>query len=90
MEMKNSVSLREEVPLWKKKHGNPKPPSRPLKNTGPEHEDEHQHGNPQFALKVLLILIAIILVIVILKATGVPFAVKDWLSHVTGDMIALR
>ena len=33
---------------------------------------------------------AIILVIVILKATGVPFAVKDWLSHVTGDMIALR
>ena len=31
-----------------------------------------------------------ILVIVILKATGVPFAVKDWLSHVTGDMIALR
>ena len=56
----------------------------------PEHEDEHQHGNPQFALKVLLILIAIILVIVILKATGVPFAVKDWLSHVTGDMIALR
>ena len=55
-----------------------------------EHEDEHQHGNPQFALKVLLILIAIILVIVILKATGVPFAVKDWLSHVTGDMIALR
>ena len=50
----------------------------------PEHEDEHQHGNPQFALK------AIILVIVILKATGVPFAVKDWLSHVTGDMIALR
>lgn len=49
-----------------------------------------KHGNPQFALKVLLILIAIILVIVILKATGVPFAVKDWLSHFTGDMIALR
>ena len=39
---------------------------------------------------MLLILIAIILVIVILKATGVPFAVKDWLSHFTGDMIALR
>ena len=55
-----------------------------------EHEAEHQHGNTQFALKVLLILIAIILVIVILKATGVPFAVKDWLSHFTGDMIALR
>lgn len=45
---------------------------------------------PQFALKMLLILIAFILVIVILKASGVPFAVKDWLSHVTGDMIALR
>ena len=72
------------MPLWKKKHGNPKPPSRPLKNT------MCRSTKTQFALKVLLILIAIILVIVILKATGVPFAVKDWLSHVTGDMIALR
>lgn len=56
----------------------------------PEHEDEHQHGNPQFALKVLLILIAIILVILVLKATGVPFAVKDWLSHFTESTVALR
>ena len=76
------------MPLWKKKHGNPKPPSRPLKNT--MCRSTTTSTNPQFALKVLLILIAIILVIVILKATGVPFAVKDWLSHFTGDMIALR
>ena len=77
MEMKDSVSLQKRGAVMEEKHGNLKPPSRPLKEHHvPEHEDEHQHGNPQFALKVLLILIAIILVIVILKATGVPFAVK--------------
>ena len=53
-------------------------------------ETAKQTAKEHHVLKVLLILIAIILVIVILKATGVPFAIKDWLSHFTGDMIALR
>ena len=42
-------------------------------------EEENPHGNYLFALKVLGILIAIIIVIVILKASGVPIAIKDWL-----------
>lgn len=87
MEMKDSVSLQKRGAVMEEKTRKPET----AKQTAKEHHvQEHQHGNPQFALKVLLILIAIILVIVILKATGVPFAVKDWLSHVTGDMIALR
>ena len=86
MEMKDSVSLQKRGAVMEEKTRKPET----AKQTAKEHQDEHQHGNPQFALKVLLILIAIILVIVILKATGVPFAIKDWLSHVTGDMIALR
>lgn len=91
MEMKNSVSLQRKGAVMEEKTRKPETAKQTAKEHHvPEHEDEHQHGNPQFALKVLLILIAIILVIVILKATGVPFAVKDWLSHVTGDMIALR
>lgn len=44
------------------------------------HDEEHAHGNYMFALKILLILAAIILIIVILKATGVPVAVRDWFS----------
>ena len=87
MEMKDSVSLQKRGAVMEEKT---RKPETAKEHHVPEHEDEHQHGNPQFALKVLLILIAIILVIVILKATGVPFAVKDWLSHFTGDMIALR
>lgn len=94
MEMKDSVSLQKRGAVMEEKTRKPETAKQTAKEHHvpdvPEHEDEHQHGNPQFALKVLLILIAIILVIVILKATGVPFAVKDWLSHFTGDMIALR
>ena len=91
MEMKDSVSLQKRGSVMEEKTRKPETAKQTAKEHHvQEHEDEHQHGNPQFALKVLLILIAIILVIVILKATGVPFAVKDWLSHVTGDMIALR
>ena len=82
MEMKDSVSLQKRGAVMEEKTRKPE--------TAKQTAKEHQHGNPQFALKVLLILIAIILVIVILKATGVPFAVKDWLSHFTRDMIALR
>ena len=86
MEMKDSVSLQKRGAVMEEKTRKPETAKQTAKEHHvPEHEDEHQHGNPQFALKVLLIL-----VIVILKATGVPFAVKDWLSHVTGDMIALR
>lgn len=40
-----------------------------------------------FALKVLAILVAIILVIVILQASGVPVAIRDWFREVT-DQIA--
>ena len=91
MEMKDSVSLQKRGAVMEEKTRKPETAKQTAKEHHvPEPEDEHQHGNPQFALKVLLILIAIILVIVILKATGVPFAVKDWLSHFTGDMIALR
>ena len=87
MEMKDSVSLQKRGAVMEEKTRKPETAKQTAKEHHvPEHEDEH----PQFALKVLLILIAIILVIVILKATGVPFAVKDWLSHFTGDMIALR
>ena len=85
MEMKDSVSLQKRGAVMEEKTRKPETAKQTAKEHHvPEHEDEHQHGNPQFALKVLLILI------VILKATGVPFAVKDWLSHFTGDMIALR
>lgn len=44
-------------------------------------DEEHAHGNYMFAFKVLCILLAIILIIVILKASGVPIAIKDWLAH---------
>lgn len=46
-------------------------------------EEEHRGGNYMFALKVLAILAAIILVIVILQASGVPVAVRDWFRAVT-------
>ena len=52
------------------------------------HDEEHAHGNYRFALKVLIILAAIILVIVILKATGVPIAIKDWLVAVSDCICA--
>ena len=90
MEMKDSVSLQKRGAVMEEKTRKPETAKQTAKEHHvPEHEDEHQHGNPQFALKVLLILIAIILVIVILKATGVPFAVKDWLSHVTAETFQL-
>lgn len=47
------------------------------------HDEEHAHGNYMFAVKVLAILAAIILIIVILKASGVPIAIKDWLAAVS-------
>lgn len=43
------------------------------------HDEEHTHGDYTFAVKVLAILAAIILVIVILQASGVPVAIRDWL-----------
>ena len=46
-------------------------------------EEEHKGGNYMFALKVLAILAAVILVIVILQASGVPVAVRDWFRTVT-------
>ena len=46
----------------------------------PAPEEEHSHGNYIFALKVLAVLVGIIIVIVILKASGVPIAIKDWIS----------
>lgn len=46
-------------------------------------EEEHKGGNYMFALKVLAILAAIILVIVILQASGVSVAVRDWFRTVT-------
>lgn len=77
MEMKDSVSLQKRGAVMEEKTRKPETAKQTAKEHHvPEHEDEHQHGNPQFALNVLLILIAIILVIVILKASGVPFAVK--------------
>lgn len=70
MEMKNSVSLQKRGAVMEEKTRKPETAKQTTKEHHvPEHEDEHQHGNPQFALKVLLILIAIILVIVILKAS---------------------
>ena len=50
-------------------------------------DEEHKGGNYMFALKVLAILVAIILVIVILQASGVPVAIRDWFREVT-DQIA--
>ena len=53
-----------------------------------EHADEeqHSHGNYMFALKVLAVLLAIIVIIIILKASGVPIAIKEFLpdffSHI--------
>lgn len=91
MEMKDSVSLQKRGAVMEEKHGNPKPPSRRLKNTMCRSTKTSTNtATRNLRLRCCFILIAIILVIVILKATGVPFAVKDWLSHVTGDMIALR
>ena len=57
------------------------------KKTAHGHDEEHAHGTYMFALKVLAILAVIILIIVILKATGVPIAIKDWLAAVS-DCIA--
>lgn len=51
----------------------------PTANSAPT-EEEHTHGNYLFALKVLAVLAAIILIIIILKASGVPIAIKDWLA----------
>lgn len=53
------------------------------------HDEEHAHGNYMFALKVLCILLAIIAVIVILKASGVPIAIKDWLAK-SGRLLYAR
>lgn len=52
-----------------------------------EHEEEHFHGNYMFAFKILCILLAIIVVIIILKASGVPIAIKDWFAK-SADMIS--
>ena len=49
-------------------------------DVSPAHADEeHTHSNYRFAPKVLGILLIIILIIVILKASGVSIAIKDWL-----------
>lgn len=97
MEMKSPVSLQKRGAVMEDKPQRPEHEKmQPVheahahESHTPEHEDEHLHGNPRFALKVLLILIAIILVIVILKATGVPFAVKDLLSRFTDGVVALN
>lgn len=45
-----------------------------------QREEEHGPGNYRFAFKVLLILLVIILIIVVLKATGIPIAIRDWLA----------
>ena len=56
----------------------------------PAHEEEHGHGNYIFALKVLAVLIGIIIVIVILKASGVPIAIKDWISKAVQSVALFR
>lgn len=43
-------------------------------------DEEHTHGNYLFAVKVLAVLAGIILLLIILKASGVPIAIKDWFS----------
>ena len=47
-------------------------------------DEEHTQTNYRYAFKVLLVLLGIILLIVILKVTGVRFAIKDlfagWVS----------
>lgn len=46
-------------------------------------DEEHLHSNYMFALKIVAVLLAIIIVIIILKASGVPIAIKDWLTEFT-------
>lgn len=54
------------------------------------HEEEQQSsGNYFFAVKVLAILAAIIILIVVLRALGVPIAIKDWLSSFTAAQPAI-
>ena len=53
-----------------------------------ENEEEHGHANYRFAFKVIAVLLAIILVIVVLKATGVPVAIRDWFSSKSAACIA--
>lgn len=54
----------------------------------PHEDEEHKGGNYMFALKVLVLLVAIILVIVILQASGVPVAIRDWFRAVTDSIDA--
>ena len=64
MEMKDSVSLQKRGAVMEEKTRKPETAKQTAKEHHvPEHEDEHQHGNPQFALKALLILTAIIFLI---------------------------
>ena len=74
------------MPAWIKKSKSPKRCSSPFRSglsQGLHAEEEHKGGNYMFALKVLAILAAVILVIVILQASGVPVAVRDWFRTVT-------
>ena len=50
-------------------------------------EEEHGHANYRFAFKVIAVLVAIILIIVILKASGVPVAIRDWFSDKSAQSI---
>ena len=52
-----------------------------------EHEEEHGHANYLFAFKVIAVLVAIILIIVILKASGVPVAIRDWFKDRTAESV---
>ena len=44
-------------------------------------DEEHTQTNYRYAFKVLVILLGIILLIVILKVTGVRFAIKDLFTN---------
>ena len=58
--------------------------------TAAEHPDEeHVQSNYHYAVKVLLVLLGIILLIVILKVSGVRFAIKDLFSHCITTAAAL-
>ncbi len=53
-------------------------------------EEERGHANYRFAFKVIAVLLAIILIIVILKASGVPVAIRDWFSDKSAQCVAVH
>ncbi|MBP3704687.1 MAG: hypothetical protein J6I98_04040 [Clostridia bacterium] len=82
----SSAEPQEElraVPVDNAPTTDPASPDEPIENAD---EEQHSHGNYMFALKVLAVLLAIIVIIIILKASGVPIAIKDFLPDFFGHV----